>query len=74
MTIEDDIAIHDEKEDGIYIVDVFDKENFIQHAAFDEFQVAKDWIHTLPNKYTCVCTPFILNKPDAGKREKGDLQ
>ncbi len=74
MTIEDDLAAHDDKEDGVYLVEIFEKEKFIQHAIFSVFEKAKSWMGGLPTKYTCMCAPFIVDEPDAGKRGKGELQ
>lgn len=62
--IKEQIAAHDAKEDGVYLVQVFEKEKFIQHAIFSEFEKAKAWIDTLPTKYTVMCAPFLLDKPD----------
>lgn len=73
MTIEDDIATHDAKEDGVYLVQVFEKEKFIKHAIFSVFEKAKAWIYELPREYTCQCAPFILDNPEAGERKEEDL-
>ena len=74
MAIEDDIAAHDEREDGVYLIQVFNKEVFIQHAIFSLFEKAQEWMRGQPNEYTCMCAPFIVDSPDAGKREKEELQ
>ncbi len=74
MTIEEDIETHDAKEDGVYLVQVFEREVFIKHAIFSVFEKAKAWIHELPREYTCMCAPFILDQPEAGDRQKEDLQ
>lgn len=62
--IKDQIATHDAKADGVYLVQIFEKEKFIQHAIFSQFATAKAWIDSLPTKYTCMAAPFLLDKPD----------
>ncbi len=74
MSIEEDIENHDAKEDGVYLVQVFEKDKFIKHAIFSVFEKAKIWINDLPREFTCICAPFILDEPEAGDRKKDDLQ
>lgn len=68
------MAAHDALDDGVYLVEVFDKEKFIQHGIFDHSQKAREWMHSLPNEYTCLCAPFVLNAPNYGNVKKEDLQ
>ncbi len=65
---------HDAREDGVYLVEVFDKDVFIQHGIFNNSALAQTWMRSLPNKYTCMCAPFIMNQPDVGSVEKKDMQ
>ncbi len=70
----DMMAEHDAREGGVYLVEVFDKEKFIQHGIFSNSEKAREWIHALPNHLTCICAPFVLDHPDLGTVKKEDMQ
>lgn len=71
---EEMMAAHDALEDGVYLVEVFNKEQFIQHGIFSNSKKAQEWMRSLPNEYTCMCAPFILDNPDYGNVKKSEMQ
>ncbi len=73
MTIEQDIENHDNREGGVYLVEVFHREKFIRHAVFSKFEKAKLWIHDLPKEYTSMCAPFVLDQPEYGVLDKEEM-
>lgn len=70
----DMMAEHDAREDGVYLVEVFLKEEFIKHGLFSQSAKAQDWMRSLPNEYTCLCAPFVLDAPDLGNVDKEKMQ
>lgn len=68
------MAAHDALEGGVYLVEVFHYEQFIQHGIFSNSVVARAWMNTLPNEYTCMCAPFILDHPDFGNMKTEEMQ
>lgn len=59
-------ATHDAHPDGVYLVEVFAGEKFVQHGIFREFEKASEWMKSLPSEYACLCAPFVLNEPEFG--------
>ncbi len=68
----DMMAAHDALEGGVYIVEVFLKGDFIKHGVFSHSSKAQEWMRSLPNEYTCMAAPFVLDEPDFGNIKKGD--
>lgn len=68
------MAEHDALEGGVYLVEVFHLEKFIQHGIFSNSVVAREWMRSLPSEYSCLCAPFVLNHPDFGNVKKGNMQ
>lgn len=62
--VEQKIAAHDALAGGVFLVAVYNKEAFVQHAIFSEFAKAKEWMHSLPSHLTCMCAPFVVDVPD----------
>ena len=60
------IEAHDALAEGVYLVNIFLKENFIQHGIFSDFTKAKGWMESFPSDHTCTCIPFVLDNPDYG--------
>ncbi len=68
------MAAHDALEDGVYLVEVFDKEKFLQHGIFSDSTKAREWMHSLPSEFKCICAPFILDNPECGNVKKSEMQ
>lgn len=60
------MAVHDARDDGVYLVEVWDDTGGYRHGIFTTSALARTWMETLPASWRMACAPFILDMPEHG--------
>lgn len=57
--------LHDSSDTGVYLVEVCDGKS-VRFGVFSKIDNARSWMEKWPPKFSCVCVPFFLDKPEEG--------